>query len=414
MKLLFLTPQSPYPPRQGTTLRNYYLLRHFARGHEIHLLTCLAPQDGIRPNPGLLSLCSRVEVFPQPERPLGQRLQDALLTPAPDMALRLDQPDAHALLAQMLAEERYDLVQVEGIEMAPYGYQILQMDPPRPALVFDDHNAEFLLQKRAALVDARHPSRWHAAAYSLLQWQKLYRYERAFCRAADGVVAVSEPDRQALARLAPQRPIVTVPNGIDPTRYPAPPPAPAAPPALPRLVFTGKMDYRPNVDAMLWFGLDVLPRIQQRRPVALQIVGMNPHPRLDALRALPHVEITGPVEDVVPYIQQAAVYLVPMRVGGGTRFKVLEAMACARPIVSTSLGVEGIPLQNGTHALLADDPQAFADAVLGLLADQAEGGAYSRALGGAAREFVESRFAWDTILPRLDTFHRQLLGTAAG
>ena len=354
----------------------------------------------------LVKLCSRVEGFRQPERPLSRRLLDALTTAKPDMGLRLAQDDAHALLEQMLAEKTYDLVQVEGLEMAPYGFQILQMTGDRPPVVFDNHNAEFLLQKRTAWMDSRSIARWPAAFYSWLQWQKLYRYERAFCRAVDGVVAVSEPDRQTLSSLAPHRPFVNVPNGIEISRYvPEPPPA-TSPPSL---VFTGKMDYRPNVDAMLWFGLKVLPRVRRQLDVRLQIVGMDPHPRLNKLATLPDVELTGAVEDVVPYIQGASVYLTPMRVGGGTRFKVLEAMACARPVVSTALGVEGIPIRDGEHALIADDARSFADAVVSLLRDQAAGGQRSRALGEAARSFVEAQFSWETILPQMDAFHAQLV-----
>ena len=353
----------------------------------------------------LLELCSRVEGFRQPERPLSRRMLDALLTGKPDMGLRLAQDDAHALLQRMLAVESYDLVQVEGLEMAPYGLQILQMAGNRPHVVFDNHNAEFLLQKRAAMMDARSMARWPAALYSWLQWQKLYRYERNFCQAVDGIVAVSEPDRQALSSLAPQRPIVNVPNGIELSRY-LPDPLPATDP--PSLVFTGKMDYRPNVDAMLWFGLNVLPRVRRQLDVRLQIVGMDPHPRLNRLRAFPDVELTGAVEDIVPYIRGASVYLTPMRVGGGTRFKVLEALACARPLVSTTLGVEGIPVRGGEHVLIADDARSFADAVVSLLRDQAAGGERSRALGEAARSFVEKQFTWDKILPQMDAFHAQL------
>ena len=116
MKLLLLTPQSPFPPRQGTTLRNYYLLRHFAAKHEVHLFTCLAPQDNHLPDAQLLQMCARVEVFRQPERPLRRRLQDSLLAVKPDMALRLEQGHSHSILQRMLAEESYDLVQIEGIE----------------------------------------------------------------------------------------------------------------------------------------------------------------------------------------------------------------------------------------------------------------------------------------------------------
>ena len=331
---------------------------------------------------------------------------DALVTAKPDMGLRLVQKDAFALLERMLAEKTYDLVQIEGLEMVPYGFQILQMAGDRPLVVFDNHNAEFLLQKRAALMDGRSIARWPAALYSWLQWQKLYRYERAFCQAVDGIVAVSEPDRRMLSSLAPRRPVVNVPNGIEISRYVPQPLLPKSPPSL---VFTGKMDYRPNVDAMLWFGLKVLPRVRSQLDIKLQIVGMDPHRRLDRLRAEPDIELTGEVEDVVPYIHGASVYVTPMRVGGGTRFKVLEALACARPVVSTSLGVEGIPVRDGEHILIADDAASFADAVVSLLRDQAGAGDRSRALGEAARSFVETQFSWKTILPQMDAFHAQLI-----
>lgn len=405
MKILFLTPQSPYPPRQGAALRNYHLLHHCASNHEVHLLTCLSPQDEEWPDPNLTKICSRVEGFPQPDRSSYSRLLDSFLAIKPDMALRLEHEGFHSTLQRMMAEENYDLVQVEGLEMAPYGFQVLNAAGGGPPVIFDAHNAEFLLQKRAALMDARSPNRWHAACYSLLQWQKLYHYEKAFCQAVDGIVAVSEPDRRALSSLAGQTPTVSVPNGIEVSRY-VPEPLPEASPPL--LVFTGKMDYRPNVDAMLWFGLKVLPLISRHQRVRLQIAGMSPHHRLDRLRNLPDVELTGAVEDIAPYIHASSIYLAPMRVGGGTRLKILEAMACARPIVSTSLGVEGIPVRDGEHLLIADDPRSFADAVLSLLRDQAAGGNRGRTLGETARAFVGHHFAWDKILPQMDAFHAQL------
>lgn len=404
MKILFLTPQAPYPPRQGATLRNFHLLRHCASKHDVHLLTCLPPQAEDSPEPELSNICSRVEGFRQPERPLRSRVISSLGSTRPDMALRLEQEGAHLLLQRMLAEESYDLVQVEGLEMAPYGFRVLGASGVRPPVVFDAHNAEYLLQKRAAFTDAGSPDRWHAAGYSMLQWRKLYSYERAFGRAVDGIISVSEPDRRALSALAPETPIVSVPNGIEISSYEPGPQTSASPPLM---VFTGKMDYRPNVDAMLWFGLKVFPRIRRQMDVRLQIVGMDPHPRLDRLRTITGVDLTGAVDDVVPYIRGASVYLTPMRVGGGTRFKILEALACAKPVVSTSLGVEGIPLRDGEHLCIADDERSFAEAVLSLLRDQAAGGERSRALGMAGRSFVEERFAWDTILPLMDAFHAQ-------
>ncbi|MBX3000253.1 MAG: glycosyltransferase [Caldilineaceae bacterium] len=409
MKILFLTPQLPYPPRQGTTLRNYHLIRHLARDHTIHLVTFIAPGERLDSESPLHQLCERIETLPQPQRPLWRRGVETITSPWPDMGLRLTTSRAHRLIQGLIATQSYAIVQVEGIEMAAYGWRALHAVPRamRPAFVFDDHNAEYLLQKRAALVDLQIPRRWPAALYSLIQWQKLSRYERTICRAADAVLAVSDPDREALRRLHPKIEPVVVPNGIDLSGYAATPFTSAD--DCPTLVFTGKMDYRPNVDAVLWFAQAVLPLVEAQVPeVRFQIVGMNPHSRLDALRDKPAITITGAVEDPRPYVQNAAVYVVPMRVGGGTRFKVLEAMASQKPIVSTSLGVEGIAVGDGEELLIADTPDHFAARIVELLHDQNGSGVQSRALGKAAYEFVEANYTWDRIIPRLQTLYRQI------
>jgi glycosyltransferase involved in cell wall biosynthesis len=325
------------------------------------------------------------------------------------MGLRLANPEAHALVEGMIATQSYDIVQAEGIEMAAYGWQALRSLPAatRPAFVFDDHNAEYLLQKRAALVDLQRPRRWPAALYSLIQWQKLSHYERTICRAADAVLAVSDPDRHALRRLHSKIEPVLLPNGIDLNGY-TPTPLPATN-DCPTLTFTGKMDYRPNIDAVLWFANTVLPLVLAQMPhVCFQIVGMNPHSRLDSLREDPAITLTGAVDDPQPYIQKAAVYVVPMRVGGGTRFKVLEAMASGKAMVSTSLGVEGIAVTDGQELLIADEPENFAARIVELLRDQREGGARTRALGEAAYHFVESNYTWERIIPWLRTVYHQI------
>ena len=425
MNILVVTPQLPYPPRQGTTIRNYNLIRGLAQRHTVDLLTFLAPGEALAPDNPLLTHCRRVACVTQPERTLHDRARTTFSTLTPDMGLRLESPAMHALIASWTQQQSYDAVQIEGIELAQYGLAVAgkRRGRQRPALIFDDHNCEYLLQQRNAFTDLRRPRRWPAAAYSLIQWQKLRRYETSVIQGADAVVAVSAADRAALQRLGAATPITVVSNGIDLTYY-QPRTAMASP--IPTIVFTGKMDYRPNIDAVLWFAQQVLPRILAQAPAArFQIVGMNPHARLDVLRDNPAIEITGAVADTRPYLQQAAVYVIPMRVGGGTRFKALEAMACARPIVSTALGVEGIPVTDGVELLLADTPGAFAAAVLRLLADRRAGGQpggqpggpgrgqdgpLGRALGAAARRFVEERYAWDTIVPQFDQLYQRVKG----
>lgn len=407
MRILLVTPQLPYPPRQGTTIRNFNLIRGLAQRHELDLLTFLAPGELLGADNPLHQLCRRIATVEQPQRTTMQRAFSTLTTLTPDMGLRLECPTMHALIRAWTNKHVYDIVQIEGIELAQYGRAAVtpQDAVPRsaatcPALIFDNHNCEYLLQQRNALTDLRHPKRWPAAAYSLVQWQKLRRYETGIVRDADAVVAVSEADRAALLDLRAATPITVVSNGIDLTAY-QPPDESVAPAQT--LVFTGKMDYRPNIDAVLWFADEVLPRVHAAAPQArFQIVGMNPHPRLDVLRDHPAIEITGAVADTRPFIHGAAAYIIPMRIGGGTRFKALEAMACGAPIVSTSLGVEGIAVRSGEEMLIADAPEDFADAVLRLLVDNADTRALRHKLGAQGRRFVEAHYGWEQIIPKLE------------
>jgi sugar transferase (PEP-CTERM/EpsH1 system associated) len=400
MKLLFLTPQFPYPPHQGTAIRNYNLIVYLARRHEVHLLS-FTDTTGNGGQTPLHSLCKSVETVPlPPPRSTGRRLATTLLSPQPDMALRLLSDAFQNRLREILEREPFDVVQVEGIEMGPYALTAHAQRAATPfLLVFDDHNAEYVLQRRAFETDIRYPLRWPGAIYSLIQWWKLRRYEALLLQIADRVVAVSRTDAAALQQLVPElRPFV-VPNGVD-TSYFTPEFVPPADPA-PRctLVFTGKMNFRPNVDAVQWFCRAVLPRIRFVRPdVTFGIVGRDPNRQVRALGQLPGVFVTGYVEDVRPFIAGATVYVVPLRMGGGTRLKLLEAMAMGKAIVSTRVGAEGIACQSGRHLLVADSPHYFAQAVLRLLNDE-ERRAH---LGAEARALVEAQYSWESIVPRLE------------
>jgi sugar transferase (PEP-CTERM/EpsH1 system associated) len=400
MRILFLTPQLPYPPYQGTALRNWGLIAGLAPRHRVGLLSFLAPQQDPQPAPPLLAACAAIETVPQPARPLLRRLRDLALTPLPDMALRLESPVFRERLSAWLAREPFDVVHVEGIELAPY-LDVLETARPRPFILFDDHNCEALLQKRAFLTDLPNPLRWHGAAYSLVQWLRLRQYEAQACRRADHTVAVSQADADALQALAPGPAPTVIPNGIDLALY-RPDLAPAPGMGAASLVFTGKMDFRPNVDAVLWFARRVLPRIRQSVPQArLWVVGQRPHRRLAPLRHDPAITVTGWVEDVRPYIAGAVLYVAPLRMGGGTRLKLLEAMAMERALVATSLGAEGFPVTDGQELLLADDPESYAEAVVTLLQDPDR----RTALGRAARAFVQARYDWKVLVPRLESIY---------
>jgi glycosyltransferase involved in cell wall biosynthesis len=422
-RLLFLTPQVPYPPHQGTTIRNYNLIAHLAQDYEVHVLSFIQEGDEPPENSPLARYCALVDTVPAPKRTTAQRLATTLLHPAPDMAHRLSSDGLQARLGMLLEQYRYDAVQIEGIEMAPYGLWLashplwrlarVKEDRPeipigRPRLVFDDHNAEYVLQQRAWETDTRRPSRWHAAGYSFIQWQKLRRYEAAVCRQADRVVAVSEADRQALLELDPMLQVAVVPNGVDLGYYGAydrrldPQPPDYGSHAI---LFTGKMDFRPNIDAVTWFAEEVLPLVRQQVPEArFIVVGKQPSERVARLGTLPGVTITGWVPDIRAHIAAAEVYVVPMRIGGGTRLKVLEALAMRRAVVSTHVGAEGFPLEGQDALAFADEPARFADTVVELLQDHQ----CRDRLGNAGRAFVEANYGWQAIVPRMKAVYQEL------
>lgn len=410
-RLLILAPQVPIPPQaltgsvQGTTIRNFNLLAGLARRHVIDLVTFLPP--GISPDAVdlLRPYCNEIVALPQPVRTMSARARDTLLSRAPDMALRLYSPEMLAALLELTGRSAggYEVVQVEGIEMAPYMLALQDHTPmPRPRFVYDDHNAEYVLQQRAFTTDVRRPRRWVAAAYSLIQWRKLAAYERRVCRAADRVVAVSDVDRAALLRLDPLLDVTVIPNGVDLDFYRPGITPPLADMDRNSLVFTGKMDYRPNVDAVTWFADAVFPLIQaQAADARLYIVGQQPGPSVVALAERPGIVVTGKVPDTRPYIAGAGVYVIPLRIGGGTRLKVLEAMAMGQAVVSTRLGCDGFPFTDGCEVAYADDPPAFAARVVSLLQDRAE----ATGLGRAARAFVEAHYGWDAIVPQLEALY---------
>lgn len=396
MKVLMVTPQLPHPPRQGAAIRTYHFLRWLSARHEVSLLTFGREADV---TPHLRSLCAELSVVPRPRRHTGDRLRDLLTSTQPDLALRLHSPAAAEALRRWLAEGSFDVVQVECLETSAAWLWALRHLPSggkRPFAIFDDHNAEYLLQWRAFATDVRHPKRWPVAVYSLAQFGKLRRYERNLCRTFDRVVAVSAEDAAALRSLDPTLRPASIANGVDCEYFAFNPPSAVA--RRQRIVFTGTMDYRPNVDATVWFATQVLPLVRAIAPeVEFQIVGANPSPAVGALATLPGVAVTGAVDDVRPYLAGSGVYVVPMRIGGGVRLKVLEAMASGLPLVSTRLGAEGVAAEPDRHYLLADEPHAFARAVADVLLGRQD----TARMVEEARRLVEQHYDWSVLCPML-------------
>lgn len=231
-----------------------------------------------------------------------------------------------------------------------------------------------------------------------MQYRRMLRYEGRTLKRFDGVLAVSDADRDTFDRIYPgaiREPAHVVPTGVD-TEFFKPMSSPAG---SRRLVFTGSMDWLPNEDAMVFFCRDVLPLVRSEEPdVTLSIVGRAPTPTVLKLGEQRGVHVTGRVDDVRPYISNAAVYIVPLRIGGGTRLKIFEAMSMGKAVVSTTVGAEGLPVTNGEHVLLADDPRMFARDVVCLLREDGR----RRQLERVARALVVERYDWSAVAGELE------------
>jgi len=405
--ILILTPQIPYPPRQGTALRNWGLLRGLSEHHEISLLAFASPDQGLAPEPLLVRCTERTAIIPQPARSLKDRLWDLAVTGRPDLTQRLASSAFREQLVAWLSRYHFDWILVEGLELAPYLTSLAEAKASAedasaedvsamgvPKIIFDDHNCEYVLQRRAARADLGRPKRWPGALYSSVQWRRLRRYEAQVCDRSDLVVAVSEADAAALRAIVPDLDPLVISNGIDVAAYASF--EASADLAQPAFVFTGTMDFRPNVDGVLWYADHVWPRIRERLPGAhFYIVGRHPHARLERLREVPGVVITGSVPETQPYIRAAAVYVVPLLVGGGTRLKLLESTAMGKAIVATRLAAEGFAAPERAM-VLADTPSEFADACVRLAQDEGERAAW----GGRAQAYAGA-YDWDKLLPAL-------------
>ena len=393
LRILVVTPSVPYPPNWGFGIRVFNLLRELARTHRVSLV-CFAAEDDRAKVDELLRFCEAVHTVAPPlanNRVKRTRQLRSAFSRRSFQSAGMHSAEMVRLLTQLLSREAYDLVQLESSQL------VSSFPPCSIPIVVDEHNIEYELLRRMVDVE-RSPLR---KAYNWIEYRKFRREEIAAWFRVDACVLTSDREYHIFRAALPSKAAHVAPNGVD-VDYFQPSDAPTEPGSI---VFTGLMSYRPNVDAVKFFVREVMPRIVAAIPnVKFTIVGLDAQHNVGFL-AGPHVEIASDVPDVRPYIQRASVVAVPLRMGSGTRLKVLDALAMGKPMVSTRVGCEGIAVENGKHLLIEDDPDRFADAVIRLLSDAAQ----SQSLGAAGRQLVEARYSWASISRSLAEFHAQVL-----
>jgi glycosyltransferase involved in cell wall biosynthesis len=380
------------------------LMSQLARRHDLTAVALLDEQfDAEECHRAMQAYCHEVVLVPNPygREGLTRRLLQlrSLLSTRSFERLRVTVSALQRALDQVLRTKRFDVV---NLEFTFLGHCDLRQAPPGetlPPLIVDSHNIDYDLARQYA----RTGDSLGRRLYYEVNWRKLRREELGTYRSADGVYLCSAADERRLLDEIPKARTAVIPNAADVEHYQ---PRPTDPPADGHtVVFFGLLSYAPNVDGVLHFVHDIWPRIAQAHPQArCKIIGGQPPSSLLAL-AGPRIELAGFVPDLRPHLAAATVVVVPLRFGGGTRLKIVEAMAMGKAIVSTSLGAEGIDAVPGRDILIADNPSAFADAVTSLMIDPDLAGR----IGRSARQLVVGRYAWSGAARVLEEFYRGVI-----
>ena len=406
MRVLFLSQIVPYPPHGGVLQRGYHLLRELGRDTRLHLLAFVHPD--VLPTGSTLDesrvalgkLCESVEYFRLWAKTSRFHRLAALgisaFSAEPFSLIAHRSAAFQSRVLELLATVPFDLIHVDTLALC-------QFVPPGRSIpaVLTHHNIEWMLMERRAQVERGLVGR----RFLRREASKLRAYESMTSPAFDINVMVSREDEKILARRLPGVRTAVVPNGVDTEYF-----TPSEDPESPALVYAGGMNMFANRDAVMHFLTEIWPRVRANVPeVRFFAVGQDPPKELMALAARdPRIVVTGYVSDIRPLVKQAAVYVVPLRVGGGTRLKVLDAMAMGKALVSTSVGCEGIAVRSQEHLVIADDPESFASATVALL----NGADRRRALGRAARALVERLYAWPVVAGLLRQAYNSALDVA--
>lgn len=404
MKILLTLPRPLFPTDTGGKIRTLSIFRRLAERAEIHAVSLADPRrDGEAITEMRRTFHSYTPVAWQ---------ETAKFTPAfyaeflrsrvgrlPYFLAKYALAEFRRTAEQVAEREQVDLVLCDFLQSAI----AMQGSALRPRVIFE-HNVEYVIRKRHWETEQQPLRKWLLAA----EWKKAHAAEAAICREFDHVITVSEEDERQIRDAFGVANVSALPTGVD-VQYFQPQ---AGPQRAGNLVFVGSMDWQPNEDGIFWFVRDVYPLIRRQAPQAnLTVVGRNPSTRMKKLAEQDRrIEITGTVADVRPYLERAEVVVVPLRIGGGTRIKIFEALAMERAVVSTTLGAEGLPVQDGKEIVLADTAEAMAASVTQLLADARR----REAVGRAGRAKVVRDHTWERVADRMEEILTRAIRPARG
>jgi len=386
VRILWVKAGKLLPVDTGGKIRSYNILRHLARQHAVKFLSYYGgPRDSEyeaqieRQLPGSETIHTAVPDSSDLER--GFAYAKKLFHAAPFAVSKFTDARVCQAVEGASNSRQFDVAVCDFLSASLNFPDRLAL----PSVLFQ-HNVESSLWQRMAHTE----SHWVRRAVYKIEAGKMKRYETATLARFHSVIAVSDTDRQQMLEMDSTCQITVVPTGVDTEKYQPAPPSTAVPPTI---VFTGSMDWEPNVDAMEYFCAEIWPRVLAAAPTArFQIVGRDPHPRVKKL-ASESVEVTGTVPSVEEYLRQATVVVVPLRIGGGTRLKIFEAMAMSKAMVSTTIGAEGLDVHPGRDIFFADDAENFANSIVRLIRDNTLRHQSERAAAEQARRYDWSRIA---------------------
>lgn len=399
MKIIVIDEEFPYPANTGKRTRSFNLLSRIARNHSLHYLAYGSADSEsfevfkqCKMNP--IAVPNQV---PSKSGPFFYfRLLGNLGSEYPYVVSSHYSRLFEGALRKTIDNLKPDLI---ICEWTPYAVYVRHIAGIKKLIVA--HNVETNIWQRYRENETNPAKKWYIGK----QAQKLAAFERGAFNWVDGATAVSDVDAAQIRDFNPTLPVEVVENGVELEYFRAK--RDHSPTS--GLVFVGTMDWRPNQDAVVYFVKDIFPALRKRLPdVEAVFVGRKPPRQILDLNRIPGVTVTGSVDDVRPYMDAAAVYIVPLRIGGGTRLKILDALAMEKPVVSTSVGAEGLDVTPGTDILLADTPEEFVSKIEALLQDPQK----ARSLGEKGRQLVEERYGWDRLARKLEDFLVKLTGVS--